>query len=305
VLWQLFRHEKPDLLFINNGGYPAAQSCRLAVIAGRMAGIKKILFVVNNLAYPPRGIFDRMLDKRINRYVSFFITASKAARDRLVEARSFDLEKCINIPNTLMKTVEKNDSIASGIVREEFNIGRDTIVLGSVGLLTKRKGYHVLVEAMAQLRKVSPAGKYKLVIFGEGEERRSLEQMITDHHLEDTVLLPGFRANVMEYVKGVDIFVAPSIANEDFPYVIIEAMMLAKPVIGTRVAGIPEQIADGATGYVVEPGSPEQLVAAIEKMTYENIHTMGLASRQRYFDNFCNKLVMQRYLDLLHNQLKN
>lgn len=301
-LMKLFKRERPDILLINNGGYPAAESCRTAVISARLAGIRQIVFVVNNMAYPPKNFFDRTLDKYIRKYVSYFVTASRAASERLAEVRGFDQQQCINIPNTLLKEVEKGNTSESDILRSEFAIDKDTIALGAVGLLTLRKGYHVLIAAMAILKEQFPAVKYKLVILGEGEERTALEALIAQHGLQDMVVLPGFRPNVMEYVKGMDIFVAPSIANEDFPYVIIEAMMMGKPVIGSRVAGIPEQIDDQHTGYVVQPGVPEDLANAIHKMSdKDSIASMGLRSRQRYFDNFCNDLVMKRYLELFRS----
>lgn len=299
VLYKLFKREQPQLLFINNGGYPAAESCRVAVISAHLAGVRNILFVVNNLAFPSRHFFDRLLDKYINKYVTFFVTASKAARERLIEIRKFDADKCINIPNTLMPEVEKNADTVSNIIREEFNIDKQTILLGAVGLLTRRKGYHVLVEAMRQLAESIPNHNYKLIIIGEGEERSALESLIQKYNLQQIILLPGFRPNVIDYVKGLDVFVAPSIANEDFPYVIIEAMMLGKPVVGTRVAGIPEQVLNGQTGYIVPPDSAIELADAIRLIASENnIPQMGVKSQERYFAHFSNSIIMQRYMQL-------
>ncbi|WP_436485289.1 glycosyltransferase family 4 protein [Chitinophaga sp. ARDCPP14] len=302
VLFRLFKRERPDILLINNGGYPAAETCRIAAIAARMAGIRSVLFVVNNMAYPQKNIWDKWKDRYINKYVSYFITASKAASDRLAEARNFDQQKCFNIPNTLLTQTEETSIAGSGILRREFGVDDDSIVMGAVGLLTRRKGYHVLITAVAMLRQKQPLARYKLVIFGEGEERSALEKLIKDYNLDDVVILPGFRPNVMEYVRDMDIFITPSIANEDFPYVIIEAMMMGKPVVGSRVAGIPEQIDNGVTGYVVAPDAPDELVNAIQKMLdKEKIATMGRSSRERYFEKFSNRLIMKRYLEVFRS----
>lgn len=299
VLFRLLKEEQPDILLINNGGYPAAETCRTAAIAAGLAGITRVLFVVNNMAYPQRNIWDKWKDRYINKYVSYFITASKAASDRLAEIRHFDRHKCFNIPNTLMKQAEAMTPVGSGILRSEFGVDDNRIVMGAVGLLTHRKGYHVLIKAMAMLEQRRPLAKYKLIIFGEGEERPALEKLIRNYKLEDVVILPGFRPNVMEYVKDMDIFITPSIANEDFPYVIIEAMMMGKPVIGSKVAGIPEQITDGATGYVVAPDSPDELVNAIQSLSdKEKIAAMGYKSRERYFEQFSNHLIMKRYKEV-------
>lgn len=302
LLYRIFKKEKPDIVLINNGGYPGAESCRTAVISARLAGVRKQVFIVNNLAYPPKNFLDRYLDRFIGKYVNYFVTASKAASKRLTAVRNFDAAKCIDIPNTLTNESENKVIDDTSLLHKEFGFTVNTIVLGAAGLLTKRKGYHVLIEAMADLVKRSGASDFKLVIIGEGEERPALEAQIVALGLQEKVYLPGFRSNVMEYLNGIDVFIAPSIANEDFPYVVIEAMSLGKPVIGTEIAGIPEQIDHGKTGYVVVPGNPEDLSDAILRLSdREKVKVAGEASRQRYFSLFSNKIAMKRYLDLFHS----
>jgi glycosyltransferase involved in cell wall biosynthesis len=300
-LYRLFNKEKPKLVLINNGGYPGARSCRMAVIGAKLAGISNSVFVVNNLASPTKGVVDRILDKYINRYVSTFVTASQRAMNQLILARRFDRRKCINIPNTLSIKQEQVSKTSAGILREELKVDEETVLLGSVGLLTYRKGFHVLIDSIKYLhKKCCVPFKYKLMIFGEGEERGKLQELILLNNLQDIIFLPGYRSDIIEYMKDFDLFILPSVANEDFPYVIIEAMLLEKPVIGTDIAGIPEQVLDGYNGYVVPSNDSLKLGHAIERLILDRdlMKLMGYNSYIRYINNFSNGIIVEKYLSL-------
>jgi len=164
-LYKLFKNESPDILYINNGGYPGAQSCRMAVLSAKKSGIKNIIFNVNNLALPQKGIIDKWLDKKIDSTVKIFITASKAAKEKLIEQRRFTFSKCINIPNTILKEKEICSRSIESSLKREFKVRSDEIVLGAAGLLTTRKGFDILIEAVHHLVKKKIV--FKLFIFGE------------------------------------------------------------------------------------------------------------------------------------------
>ena len=144
---QLFKRLKPDILHINNGGYPGAFSCRPSVIAARLTGVKKILFIVNNVPQPYNCLNRWMqypIDRFVLRYVDYFITASKYANDKLAEYLKVPRTKLINIPNTIIPK-----KIVSG--REEtkkrFALKNSDVVFGNVSLLEKRKGHIYLIRA--------------------------------------------------------------------------------------------------------------------------------------------------------------
>ncbi len=296
LLYRLFSRIQPDVLHINNGGYPGSLSCRLAVLSAKRAGIEKVIFTVNNLARNQGRFIDPLLDRFVGEQVDFFVTASHAARQRLAEKRGFDPDKLLVIANTLRDRPVRGDG--RGWLRREFGINEGTFVIGSAGHLTRRKGYHVLIESLSLLTDV--LGTVKVLIFGNGEERNSLQKQIVKHGLDGVVTLPGFKDNLLDYMKDFDLFVLPSIEDEDLPYVILEAMMLGKPVIGTKVAGIPEQIEHGETGLLVDPSNPEALAQAIRQMLLDTgkLRDMGKAARRKYATNFGYEQIMSRYLEL-------
>jgi glycosyltransferase involved in cell wall biosynthesis len=305
-LYRIFLQQSPDVLYINNGGYPGAESCRIAVLSARKAGIKNIVFNVNNLALPQKGIIDKWMDNKINSFVKIFVTASKAAGEALIKERKFNISKCINIPNTLLEDTENEVQTDKSCLKQEFKIDNKEIILGTAGLLTQRKGFHVLIEAVNHLVK-KRITSFKLFIFGEGEQREYLEDRIKEYRLEHIVFLPGYKNDLLQYIRNFDVFICPSIANEDFPYVILEAMLAGKPVIGTDIAGIPEQVINEYNGFIVRPNDAEMLADRIAKLLSDLalIKTMGANSYKRYAEDFTNRHIMQRYQQLFSSHGNN
>ena len=299
VFLDLLRRETPDVLFINNGGYPGAASCLTAAIAAKAAGVPRVLMMVNNLATRPKGAGELRRDMALGDAVDHWVTASKAAGEKLIENRGIDPNRWIDIPNTLAEQ-SRLQVIKSGRLREEFGFDPKTLILGSAGHLTSRKGFHVLLEALALVKKEPLAVQPQAVIFGEGEERPRLEAMIKNLGLEGQVHLPGHRAGLENYLADLDLFVLPSVDFEDFPYVNLEAMLLGKPLLGTQVAGIPEQIVPGFNGLVVPPNSPQALAEALLKLfgDLKKLRGMGLAGKERYFAQYDYPKIMDRFLAL-------
>ena len=92
--------------------------------------------------------------------------------------------------------------------------------------------------------------------------------------------------------------ILPSIEQEDFPNVILEAMSLGKPVISTKIAGIPEQIDDNKTGVLVEPRDEWQLMLALNKLIVnkEMRLQMGKSGRDKFQKCFTSAVTISKYL---------
>ena len=296
VLLSLFKKQKPDILFINNGGYPGSEICRLAVNVAKKAKVKKIIFNVNNIAFQAKSSSSLKENRKIGENVDCFVTASIAAKEALSQNAGFDSGKIRNIPNTVNRGFI---NIEAGKLKKEFHLKGNVLVLGSVGLLTKRKGFDVLIRAVAEVLKRSDVPDFTVFIFGEGEERQNLENLIRELGVKN-VLLPGHREDILSYVTDFDIFVLPSIANEDMPYVIIEAMMLKKPIIGTNIAGIPEEVETGKTGFVVAPNDEKELASAIIQLSNKEELRKEFSEQgfKRYCDLFCYDIIVEKYLNL-------
>ena len=307
-LFILFKKVRPDILHINNGGYPAAVSCRAAVIAAKYANVKKIIFHVNNIAEdvsdynPIKKIIEKKIDCFVKNNVNTFITGSNFARLKLAENRGFNLNKIVNIPNTIIprKIVESPESI-----KQRLKLSNEDTVFGNVALLTERKGHTVLINAFNLLRdKVPEFDKVKLVIEGTGEEEHKLKDHVDSLKLNDNVLLIGSQEHIFDIYNIFDVFVLSSTSNEDMPNVIIEAMSLGKPIIGTNLAGIPEEIENNVNGFVVDVNNAEDLSEAMLKfIVYKNlIQKMGIKSKEIFDNKFEYSEIIKRFINLYNTR---
>jgi glycosyltransferase involved in cell wall biosynthesis len=141
----------------------------------------------------------------------------------------------------------------------------------SVGRLVAFKGFENLIDACEALARGGL--DFTCEIIGDGPQRDDLQAKIDTLKLSPRVKLLGSLSQgaVIEKLRVADIFALASVtdrqgASDVFPTVIIEAMAAARPVVSTRLAGIPELVADGETGLLVAPGDTSALAQALEKL---------------------------------------
>jgi glycosyltransferase involved in cell wall biosynthesis len=299
-IYRVIKRVNPDIVHINSSGYPAAYSCSAAVFAAKLAGKNKIVYVVNNVAVPRTSIDrkpDFWIDGFVSRNTTRFVTGSNYAGERLKSVLEFNDNQYVRIPNTIVS--RKNDESRED-TRKRLGIGSNDILIGNVALYEERKGQRYLIEAFNELTKepgMEP--NVKLILEGKGSMKRKLIELVESYGLKNKVSLREER-NIYNLYNCLDLFVLPSIGYEDFPNVILEVMSLGIPVIGTNIAGIPEQIENGGNGYIVEPRDIRQLKDALKKITSDKDlrGKMGRRSREIFEANFKEDMVVDKYINL-------
>ena len=180
----------------------------------------------------------------------------------------------------------------------------------SVGRLVAFKGFENLIAACGLLH--AKGLDFRCEIIGDGPLRERLQEQIVAAQLESFVVLRGSlsQAQVFEALQRSDIFALASIidssgASDVFPTVIQEAMACARPVVSTRLAGIPETVVDGKTGLLVAPGNVSALADALEKLLRNrNLRAqLGAAGKTRIEKHFQIQTTIAPLLDLF-GQLK-
>jgi len=152
-----------------------------------------------------------------------------------------------------------------------------------VGRLAEQKGLPILIEAAGRLH--AEGVEFELTLVGDGPLRGELEALIARHHLKDRVHLAGWRSNaeVRDLLLNSRALVLPSFA-EGLPVAIMEAMALGRPVVGTWIAGTPELVLPGVTGWLVPPGSVDGLCKAMREVLEADpadLERMGRAGAER------------------------
>lgn len=150
-----------------------------------------------------------------------------------------------------------------------------------VGRLCPEKGQALLVRAVGRL--VSEGYHVRLSLIGDGEDRALIEQTIEEQELRNVVVMLGWQSSsqIRRRMQASHLLVLPSFA-EGLPVVIMEALALGRPVISTFVAGIPELVKPGESGWLVPAGDLDALVNAMrEALTTspDRLEAMGRSGR--------------------------
>lgn len=209
------------------------------------------------------------------RQVAAFLCASDAIRQILI-AQGIPRERALTIHEGI--DLAHVDAAPPASVREAFWLPTNAPVVGCVGALVDHKGHRYLVHAAADIVRAVPDAR--VVILGEGDLRDELTRMIHELGLERHVLLPGFRPDVLSLLKGVDLFVMPSI-TEGLGTSILDAMACSKAVVASAVGGIPEVVETGITGLLVPPRDASALGSAIVRLLRDPALTGRLAQAGR------------------------
>jgi glycosyltransferase involved in cell wall biosynthesis len=290
-LRRFFRRLGPNVLHINNGGYPGGETCRVAALAARAEGVRTIVHFVHNMAYPPAfpAAGERMLDRKIDQATDLWLTAADRATMALHEHRHVPRERIV----TVHYGIDRASATRGGGAR---NGGRPVVAV--VASFEPRKGHRYLLEALAALKR---AGFPTSALFvGEGPERPMIQQRATEAGLAEDVRFLGWREDVDELLSASDLLVLPSVANECLPYAILEAMSHGLPVVSTDVAGIPDLVADGVTGRVVPPADAGELARAIREIAGDPVRSraMGKKAEHRVTTEFSLERMVARMSDI-------
>lgn len=148
-------------------------------------------------------------------------------------------------------------------LRAEYGIPADAPIVGVVGRLETEKGHPTLFQAWPAVLAAEPDAH--LMVIGEGSRIDALRELAAGLGIAERVVFTGRRDDIPAVTKSFDVAVLPSY-REAQGLTILEAMALRRPVVASRVGGIPEMVEDGVTGLLVPPADPPALAAAIVRL---------------------------------------
>ncbi|QLY63391.1 glycosyltransferase [Enterobacter asburiae] len=229
------------------------------------------------------------LVKLVNAHATKIIAVSHGVERVLLE-HGVRPELCTTVNNAIDIHQPLPDRRA---MRQRLNIDDDTFVFGSIGSLISRKANHHTLEALAQFSQKHPQAKWKMVLVGEGAERSALAEQARALGIESRVIFTGFQNTPFDYLATFDAFILAS-KSEGLPRVVLEAMLLNIPVIGSQVTGTAELIDHDSTGLLFPWSDVSQLAQHLDNIWSDAELRARLAAAA--YQNVCHNYAIENYV---------
>jgi glycosyltransferase involved in cell wall biosynthesis len=249
------RSSEADLLHLEG-----ATSFAFGRLGARAAGLPAVLHFHCMIPLPwPQSILNRRLISRSWQGIA----VSEAVR-------RWSIQACGIAPESVEVLYSGHDidrfaapsAAARDHVRREFALDRRAPVVALVGRLdVAQKGQDAMIRAMATLRARFPDAV--LLLVGDGPDRERCAALVRLLGLDEAVRFAGHRHDVAEILAAVDVAVVPSLCEEAFGFVALEASAAGRPVVAFASGGLPEVVLHGQTGIVVPKGDVAGLADAI------------------------------------------
>ena len=259
-LVRLLRQQEIEILHIH-GPHAAI----LGRIAAHISGVKAVVYTEHTLLERQNHLarIGNLLTYPLN---DATIAVSDAVLHSVLDRQIIKHGTYLTIHNGIDLNMVTTTKICQTSLKKSLGIAAHHQIVGNVANLLPGKGHQYLIEAARLVLNHYPDVTF--VIVGKedrDEDLKRLQELARQLGIQDRVIFTGFRQDVFQLMAIFDIFVLPSLL-EGFGIVLLEAMALGKPVVGTDVGGIPEIINNGLNGFLVEPRNPQQLANKISEL---------------------------------------
>lgn len=252
----LFNILQPDVIHTHQIG-----ALFYAGPAARTAGAPVVVHTEHGKHYASRRR-TRWLGRLAGLYAQRLFGVSRDIAEELRACRIAAQERIAVAPNGI-DLARFRDCAAGAATRREFGIPPSAPLVGAVGRLAEIKRHDLLIHAFVRVRLRIPDAR--LLLVGDGPGRSSLEKLAARVLPADCIRFAGRQAAPERFLKAMDVMALTS-RSEGMPLAVLEAWAAGTPVVATRVGGIPELVADGKTGLLVDFGDVDQLAASIERL---------------------------------------
>jgi glycosyltransferase involved in cell wall biosynthesis len=280
-----------DVMF--STGEPNLLSTTYNALWAKLLGIKFIFNYWENIPYEQKDHGFKLIIKKA--IIRMNVALSDGAICGMHKAEDILRTFAPEMPIGTFLHAGFNPERFSAAVPPKMSRPGETVFL-YVGALGYRKGIHLVLEALSQLRKKHPV---HFILVGSGEYKHVLDEKISDLRLDDVVTRIPWLPNeeLPSIFTSANVFVYPSIPyqgwEEQFGYSIAEASLCELPVISTNTGSIYEVLLDGKTGLMVEPNNLIDLQATMERLITDSglRTTLGKAGRIYIEENFSNRII--------------
>lgn len=289
-LRELFRRRQVDAVVTVGAG----DKMFWGRLAAWSADVPVVLSAIHSTGWPDSI---GRLNRRLTPITDRFIGVAAPHGRHLIEVEGFPARKvCVILNGVDVERFHSRRDRAE--LRRSLGIDPAAPVAGIVAALRPEKNHELFLRSAALVARELPQARF--LIIGDGPERPKLERLTDELAIRDNVLFLGTRSDIPELLAAMDVFLLTS-HMEASPVSILEAMASERPVIAPRVGSIPDSVADGVTGYLVEPGSAEQVADRLKAVFHnpEQAAVMGLRGREFVVDRCSLEKMVAGYQDLI------
>ena len=269
---ELLTNLNADMLYLNN----QPSSNLEGVIAAQRVGIPVIQHARSNASLLPSEV------KLVNRSITSMICVSNGLKENYINQGVRG-----NIVTVVHNGIDvtKGPEIPRKAILKDLEIAEDEVVVGMAGSLIKRKGFNVFIRALGHLK--SAGVQFKGIIIGDGPEKTDLTRLVDRLGLRKEIVFTGFKADGLSYINALDILVLSS-PREGLPRVILEAMLMEKPIVASDIPGPAELVAHEETGFLASAGQPKAFADCLKRLIEdpERRKQMGKKGRERVIEHF-------------------
>lgn len=299
-LGEIIRQHKADILHLHFTGFLG-----LYPWLARLQAVKQVFFTDHSsrpAGYIPQRapVWKRAFSRMLNKPVTKVISVSRYGEDCLTTLDLLPRRRHQLVYNAVDLSRVRESPERAAEFRQRYAIPADRIVIIQVSWMIPEKGIPELLEVAAQL--VSENSNVHFVLVGEGDHRQRFMQRAEELGLTNNITWTGLVED--PFVAGVydaaDIVCQLSAWEELFGWMIAEAMAFRKPIVATKVGGIPELVQDGISGFLVERGNTTAATAALSRLARnENLRKqMGDAGASAVKEKFDLKRNVSQLLQL-------
>lgn len=291
-LTRLMRQKRYDIVHTHN-----SKAGFIGRLAAKIAGIPIIVHTIHGFAFheyerPPRRVLFILLERLAARLCDKLITISEPLKEWGLRLKIGRPEKYVTIYSGI-EAEKFKINININEKKGELGISSEEKVIGVVAKLWEGKGHETILEAAPQVIKEIPDVRFLFV--GEGYLRDRLKARVRKLGLSDKIIFTGFRTDIPEITATFDVALLVSLF-EGMGRVLLEAMVLGKPVVATKVGGIVDVVRDGETGILIPPRDANALAKAIVTIlkNEELARRMGEAGKRRIDERFTAKTMVEK-----------
>ncbi|VAW92008.1 hypothetical protein MNBD_GAMMA22-2531 [hydrothermal vent metagenome] len=291
IFW--LRKQKPTI--VHTHLFTADTWGRLAAFIVRVPGIVNTVHSTNTWM----GTVHRIIDKSLSYITDRVIACSQEVANVLVNTFNIANKRILVVANGI--DFQRFETVNSTRIKEIDSLSDEIIKIVIIGRLHPAKGHLDLIKAITELK--SSHSDFHVFFVGEGELQQEIIEKCNENDISDYITLMGQRSDIPSILAKVDIFVMPS-HWEGLPMALLEAMAMSKPVIASRVGGIPDVISDGVNGLLINKCDYLSLKNAFQKLLpdTELRNKLGKEAKKTVLEKYSAKNVSQQY-ELLYQKI--